>query len=351
MPDRRTVGRTQFARRDADKRDMTGHLPSHLPPDGTPGDLTAEDLDALARSPLFAGCTAGQRDLVRGFAFATHLAHGAILLQPGEPNHHVYVLVEGQLAAFLDAEQQKRVARFVPGDGLGEHALVGPEGGTVYVAAQWPARLVALEARRLRTVMEAVPRIALNALDMLTARLRAANLRHDPRETTAGIGFMASHDAVTGLYNRRWMATAYPAELARAAHDGEPLCLALIDVDRFDRLNQALGRVAGDAILRQLADLTRNLLPSLDMLARAAGDRFAVLVPASLSETLAMCERLRANVGGRQFALRGSLGTQITLSIGVAPAQGDFEATLARAQAALARAKERGCNTVEPPPG
>lgn len=87
------------------------------------------------------------------------------------------------------------------------------------------------------------------------------------------------------------------------------------------------------------------------MLARAAGDRFAVLVPASLSETLAMCERLRANVGGRQFALRGSLGTQITLSIGVAPAQGDFEATLARAQAALARAKERGCNTVEPPPG
>ena len=330
---------------------MTGHIPSHLPPDGTPGDLTAEDLDALARSPLFAGCTADQRDLVRAFAFATHLAHGAILLQPGEPNHHVYVLVEGQLAAFLDADLQKRVARFVPGDGLGEHALVGPEGGTAYVAVQWPARLVALEAARLRAVMETVPRIALNALDMLSARLRAANLRHDPRETAAGIDFMASHDAVTGLYNRRWMATAYPAEMARAEQGGESLCLALIDIDRFDRLSQALGRAAGDAILRQLADLTRNLLPSLDMLARVGGDRFAVLVPASQAETLAMCERLRLHVGGRQFALRGSLGTQITVSAGVVQAQGDFEATLSRAQAALARAKERGRNTVEPPPG
>lgn len=330
---------------------MTGHIPSHLPPDGAPGDLSAEDLDALARSPLFAGCTAEQRGLVRAFAFATHLAHGAILLQPGEPNHHVYVLVEGQLAAFLDADLQKRVARFVPGDSLGEHALVGPEGGTVYVAAQWPARLVALEATRLRAVMETVPRIALNALDMLSARLRAANLRHDPRETAAGIDFMASHDAVTGLYNRRWMATAYPAEMARAGQGGESLCLALIDIDRFDRLNQALGRAAGDAILRQLADLTRNLLPSLDMLARVGGDRFAALVPASLAETVAMCERLRLHAGGRQFALRGSLGTQITLSAGVVQAQGDFEATFSRAQAALARAKERGRNTVEPPPG
>jgi len=330
---------------------MTGHIPSHLPADGAPGDLTADDLDALARAPLFAGCTAEQRDPVRAFAFVTHLAHGAILLQPGEANHHVYVLVEGQLAAFLDAESQKRVARFVPGDVLGEHALVGPEGGTVYVTAQWPARLVALEARGLRGVMETAPRIALNALDMLSARLRAANLRHDPRETSAGIDFMASHDAVTGLYNRRWMTAAYPAEMARAGRDGECLCLALIDIDRFDRLGQALGRAAGDAMLRQLADLTRNLLPALDMLARVAGDRFAVLVPASLAETLAMCERLRVHAGGRQFALRGSLGTRITLSIGAALADGDFDTTLARAQAALERARERGGNTVEPPPG
>lgn len=329
---------------------MTGHIPSHLPVDGAPGELTADDRDVLARSVLFAGCTDEQRDQVRGFAFVTHLPHGAILLQPGEPNHHVYVLVEGQLAAFVDPDLQKRVARFVPGDGLGEHALIGPEGGTAYVAAQWPSRLVALDARRLRTVMENVPRIALNVLDMLSARLRAANLRHDPRESAASIEFMASHDAVTGLYNRRWMASAYAAEIARCARDGEPLCLALIDIDRFERLNQALGRTAGDAILRQLADLTRNLLPSLDMLARVTADRFALLIPAPLADALAMCERLRLHVCGRQFALRGHIGTQITLSIGVAQAQADLEATLAKAQAALERAKERGRNTVEPLP-
>ncbi len=321
-----------------------------MPPDGAPGDLALPDREALARSLLFAGCSPEQCEMALAFAFVTHLPHGALLLQPGEPNHHVYILVEGQLAAFLDADLHKRAARFVPGDCLGEHALIGPEGGTTYVVAQWPSRLVALDAARLRTVMESVPRIALNALDMLSARLRAANLRHDPEEP-ARLDFMASHDAVTGLYNRRWMMPAYAAEIARCARDGEPLCLALIDIDGFGRLNQALGRLAGDAILRQLADLTRNLLPSQDMLARVTADRFAMLVPASLADAVAICDRLRQHVGGRQFALRGHIGTQITLSIGVAQARENLEATLAQAQAALERAKERGRNTVEPPPG
>ncbi|VCU71346.1 Response regulator PleD [Pigmentiphaga humi] len=329
---------------------MIGRIPSHMPADGAPGDLSAEDLDALERSLLFAGCTSSQRDAVRGFAYATHLAHGAILLQPGDPNFCVYVLVEGQLAAFTDADLQRRVARFVPGECLGEHALIGPDGGSVYVAAQWPSRLVALDARKLRAVMEAAPRIALNVLDMLSVRLRAANIRHDPQESPASIDFMANHDAVTGLYNRRWLDKAYPAELARCERDGEPVCLAVIDIDRFDRLHQALGHAVGDAILRQLADLTRNLLPSWDMLARLAGDRFAVLVPASLRDTVAMCERLRLHVSGRQFALRGQIATQMTLSIGVAQARSDFADTLARALQALERAKERGRNAVEPVP-
>jgi len=335
--------------RRADICRMTGHIPTHLPRDGAPGDLTQGDLEALGRSLLFRGCPAEVLDRVGRFAFVTHLPHGAILLQPGESNRYVYVLVEGQLAAFLDPGLAKRVARFVPGDALGEHALVGPDGGTTYVVAQWPSRLVALDAGPLREIMEVAPRIALNALDMLGARLRAANLRHDPREA-ANIDFMASRDAVTGVHNRRWMESAFAAEIVRCSQAGEPSCVALIDVDGFDRLNQALGRAAGDAILRQLADLTRNLLPSLDMLARVSADRFALWVPASLADAVSLCERLRAHVGGRQFPLRGNMGTQITLSIGVAQAQGSLDATLAKAQAALDRAKERGRNTVEPPP-
>lgn len=328
---------------------MTGHIPPHLPADGEPGQLTPEDRDALARSLLFAGCTEAQREQAAAFAHVTHVPHGGMLLQPGEPNHNVYVLVEGQLGAYLDANLDKMVARFVHGDSLGEHALIGPDGGTTYVSAQWPTRLVVLDGAKLRALMEQVPRIAINALDILSERLRAANLRHDPSDPDTDIEFMATHDALTGLHNRRWMATSYAAEITRSLRDGEPLCLVLVDVDHFHRMNDGLGRAGADSLLRHLADFIRNLLPALETVVRIANDRFAFLAPHNLAETLAMCERLRAQVAGRQFSLRGNITTRLTISIGVAAAVADFDTTLAQATAALERAKERGRNTVEPP--
>jgi diguanylate cyclase (GGDEF)-like protein len=252
------------------------------------------------------------------------------------------------LGIFFDAHLEKMAARITPADIVGEHALIGPDGGTTYVSAQWPARLVAIDAAQLRSVMEQVPRIALNALDVLSERLRASNMRHDPKDSGAGIDFMAHHDALTGLYNRRWMTSSYEAQIASSGRDESSLCLVLLDLDHFQRANEALGRTAADAILRQLADLIRNLLPSLDTLVRVSGDRFAFLWAAPLAETLAVCERLRAQVANRQFALRGGISTQMTVSIGVAQAMADLDATLEKAQASLARAKERGRNTVEP---
>ncbi len=327
---------------------MANYFPSHLPPDGTPGALTADDSDALARSALFTDCWSQARDKVEQFAFVRHLAHGTFLLQPGEANPYLYVLVEGQLAAFRDTALQQRLARFAPGEFLGEHALIAPEGGSVYVTAQWPSRLVVLEAESLRRVMEDVPRIALNVLDMLGRRLRAANQDRIPAEQNGVMGFMATHDAVTGLYNRRWVSGSYPAEIAHALQVGEPLCLMLMDVDHFEQVNQALGRAGGDAVLRQLADLTRTVFPSQGTVARVAGDRFAALMPGTLPEVLAACESLRLRIVGRQFALRGHIGVRITVSIGVAQTSTDLDAALARASSALARAKERGRNTIEP---
>jgi len=252
--------------RRADICRMTGHIPTHLPRDGAPGDLTQGDLEALGRSLLFRGCPAEVLDRVGRFAFVTHLPHGAILLQPGESNRYVYVLVEGQLAAFLDPGLAKRVARFVPGDALGEHALVGPDGGTTYVVAQWPSRLVALDAGPLREIMEVAPRIALNALDMLGARLRAANLRHDPREA-ANIDFMASRDAVTGVHNRRWMESAFAAEIARCSQAGEP-SLRLAVIERQIRLSnggplQRAPAIGSPIISNNSADLSEFMAPRL----------------------------------------------------------------------------------------
>lgn len=327
---------------------MLRPIPPHLPADGAPGHLTDDDWDVLDRCTLFKGCSADERARVQPFACARHLAHGAFLLQPGEPNQHVYVLAEGQLGAYRDAALQRPLARFAPGDCVGEHALVGHDGGTVYVAAQWPSRLIALEAARLRLVIDTVPRIAINVLDILSERLRATHHRADPDPHAHSIDFTATHDAVTGLHNRRWMSDTFQEEIARSLRDGSPACLMVMDIDHFDRFNQALGRNAGDAILRQLADAIRHAMPSVDMLVRMSSDRFAALLTGlSLSEAIANCDRLRNHIAGRQFALRGHIATQMTVSIGLAQAATDLDEALAHACAALARAKERGRNVVE----
>ena len=90
-----------------------------------------------------------------------------------------------------------------------------------------------------------------------------------------------STDPLTGVANRRGLLAAFEAESARAERGGEPLAIALIDLDDFKRLNDSLGHAAGDQALIQLAARARESLRPSDVLARFGGEEFVVLLPAS----------------------------------------------------------------------
>jgi len=145
---------------------------------------------------------------------------------------------------------------------------------------------------------------------------------------------MATHDQLTGLCNRRVLEDLLPREMARSRRSRSPLCLALVDVDRFKHYNDRYGHLAGDRVLRECARAWDEVLRGSDTLVRFGGEEFVIVLPETEAEQAReILERLRA---------RTSMGQ--TCSAGLA--RWDFvesaDDLLDRADAALYEAKAGG---------
>jgi diguanylate cyclase (GGDEF)-like protein/PAS domain S-box-containing protein len=145
-------------------------------------------------------------------------------------------------------------------------------------------------------------------------------------------------DPLTGALNRRAMDETRERELARAARSGEPLALAVVDLDHFKAYNDAHGHAAGDELLRGCVAAWRTALRAMDVLARAGGEEFVVVLPrCTAAEAVAISERLNELVpDGR------------TCSVGVAAwdRSEPAAALLERADGALYAAKAAGRSRV-----
>ncbi len=161
---------------------------------------------------------------------------------------------------------------------------------------------------------------------------------------------LALRDALTGLYNRRYMEDALQRELHRAERTGKPVALIMIDVDHFKRFNDTFGHDAGDFVLSVMArTITENIRPS-DIACRYGGEELAVvLAEAPLECAVERAERLRVAIRETSLTHRGQLLPSPTASFGVAayPAHGGNVADLAKsADRALYRAKQAGRDRV-----
>jgi diguanylate cyclase (GGDEF)-like protein/PAS domain S-box-containing protein len=131
----------------------------------------------------------------------------------------------------------------------------------------------------------------------------------------------ATHDALTGLFNIRYIEENLPRELHRAARADAPLCIAMLDLDHFKRLNDTLGHHAGDAVLRDVGQVLTTALRKSDMAVRYGGEEFLIVLPdASLQEALQRVEEIRALVSKIPVPGTKSGISHITVSAGVAAA-------------------------------
>ncbi|MDX6650995.1 MAG: hypothetical protein QOJ97_2946 [Solirubrobacteraceae bacterium] len=168
-------------------------------------------------------------------------------------------------------------------------------------------------------------------LGLLAAEAAVAIERAD---LLARLEAVARTDDLTGLANRRAWDEHLPRELARADREERPLCVAMLDLDRFKEYNDERGHQAGDRLLKQVASTWREMLRPSDLLARYGGEEFGLVLPhCPIEMGIDVVERLR------QFTIGGQ-----TCSAGVAAWDGEEapDDLVKRADAALYEAKKAG---------
>jgi len=191
-----------------------------------------------------------------------------------------------------------------------------------------------------------IPRldIAEAAAEQLSLALSNLRLRESLR-------LQSIRDALTGLYNRRYLEESLNHELTRCARRSLPLSVLMLDVDHFKQFNDSQGHAGGDLLLAAVGELLLTCLRAEDVACRYGGEEFTVILPEADGE---QATRVAEQIRGHIAALAVSDGERslpkVTASIGVAsfPVDGEQGASLIqKADAALYCAKQRGRNRVE----
>lgn len=158
---------------------------------------------------------------------------------------------------------------------------------------------------------------------------------------------MASTDALTHAYTRRYLQEATAREMARASRNSTPLTLVILDIDFFKKINDTHGHLAGDKVLVELSELCRGNIRSTDVFCRYGGEEFVILMPeTSLELGLQKTETLRNLVTEKPLVEFNEESIPVSFSAGVAAWDGSesLEDLIGRADKALYKSKESGRN-------
>jgi len=182
----------------------------------------------------------------------------------------------------------------------------------------------------------------------LLAGKRILDVHAELIQTRERLRYAASHDLLTGLWNRSEVIAFLNRELLRGRREKQPVGVILADIDHFKKINDTLGHAAGDEVLRKLAQRLRAELRPYDGVGRYGGEEFLLVLPGCDTEaTLRRADEIRRTVCG----IPATPNTYVTISMGVAGANEDYccdsDLLLKCADSALYRAKELGRNRVQ----
>jgi diguanylate cyclase (GGDEF)-like protein len=295
------------------------------------------------------------------------LARGEALITLVSAHETLFLLLSGELSVWLHADASslaagetdaalpavlthKEVARILPGESVGEQSLIDRQMPNAWAIAEQESQVLAVPADMVWESMHEEPKIALNLLRVLSARVRKANaglseaMLHQQR-----LAQDAETDALTGLPNRRWMDRTYRRTLRRQQSSACSASLLMIDIDHFKNVNDEHGHLVGDLVLCHAARCIEIALRPGDLCARYGGEEFCVLLPEVDAVTAnRIAQRICATVFKTPFRLDTGDSLAMSVSVGVASwnQQSPLETLLEAADAALYQAKRQGRNRV-----
>lgn len=161
---------------------------------------------------------------------------------------------------------------------------------------------------------------------------------------------MAATDHLTGLLNRREGFRRLSEEFARGERSGRPMCVMMLDIDHFKRINDTYGHLTGDLVLKKVALTLKKIVRSSDIVCRFGGEEFLVVLPETTrDDAMGLAERFRRLIEDVKCLSDDQQTIRLTISIGVAERHGDDsdERVIDRADQALYKAKNNGRNRVE----
>ncbi|MCU0621817.1 MAG: GGDEF domain-containing protein [Gemmatimonadales bacterium] len=214
-------------------------------------------------------------------------------------------------------------------------------------AALWAYAAARYDLADPRYVAEAGPYSAVDLATRLLLLAVATLLAVTIVRRAQRLLYLAARDRLTGLYNRGHFDRALRAALERAGRDGQPLSLAILDVDHFKRINDVHGHGVGDRALVELAERLDRSMRRTDLVARYGGEEFVILMPATPPEAaLFRVESLRREVASRPLRLGDGQSLTLDFSAGVAGLPDDAvttpKALLDLADGRLLQAKRTG---------
>lgn len=193
------------------------------------------------------------------------------------------------------------------------------------------------------------PVIGVDAVARVRAAMRVKSLREELLLQAKRLEVSLYEDALTGLYNRRFVMAQLGSLLSGARRHGRPLSVAMIDVDRFKDFNDRHGHAVGDRVLQAVAGALQDRMRGEDYLGRLGGEEFLALLTDTDEDAAArIAERLRRTVASARVPTDAGM-LAVTVSVGWATWDGeeDVDALVKRADEALYAAKDGGRDRVE----
>lgn len=307
-------------------------------------------LEQVARAPLFSKVDVEAIAPELSGAQLRNLLPGDILLEPERGNSDIFVVLAGELIVTPNLGDVAPLARLRAGECVGEVSMIDDQPPSAYVIAVTEARLLAVPQIALWEMMAKLPQMAFNMMQILAERFRENNtILLESLKMQTRYRDLSETDALTGLHNRVWCNEVFPKQLELCERIGQPVALAMLDIDHFKQVNDEYGHPEGDIVLRNVAAVLQQNMRGTDLSARFGGEEFIVLMPATPAPNAVLTmERLRQRMAATPISLGDGRQINCTVSIGVAGWHRGMhlDELVSFADHALYQAKQEGRNRV-----